>query len=218
MTYFDQHNERLSLRLAAGFSRISTALRHRAWRDGHPRDLTPTQGQVLVLLERRPHSTLAQIAENLGVRASTASEAVSVLEGKGLVAKQRDPADRRALCLVLTRRGEEMAANASQWPDFLACTIDELSHEEAEILMRVLQRMIRVLQERGEIPVARLCTTCRYFRPFVHSDARRPHHCAFANAPFGDADLRLDCQDHQPADGPEGQAALARFHGGSLGA
>jgi hypothetical protein len=68
-----------------------------------------------------------------------------------------------------------------------------------------LVKMIRTLQERGEIPVSRMCVTCRFFRPRVHDDPTRPHHCAFVDAPFGDRSLRLECADHEAA--PEGQRA-----------
>lgn len=48
----------------------------------------------------------------------------------------------------------------------------------------------------------------RFFRPRVHADPYRPHHCAFGDAPFGDRHLRLECADHQPA--PEEQERRAR--------
>jgi hypothetical protein len=60
-----------------------------------------------------------------------------------------------------------------------------------------------MLQERGAIPVAKMCVTCRYFRPNVHPDPERPHHCAFVDAPFGDRSLRLDCPDQEPAPSKE---------------
>ena len=47
--------------------------------------------------------------------------------------------------------------------------------------------------------MSRMCLDCRFFRPDVHDDPARPHHCAFVDAPFGDAQLRIDCADHQPA-------------------
>jgi len=59
--------------------------------------------------------------------------------------------------------------------------------------------MIAALQEQGRIPVARMCPTCRFFRPNVHDDPERPHHCAFVDAPFGDRSVRIDCPDHEPA-------------------
>jgi hypothetical protein len=64
--------------------------------------------------------------------------------------------------------------------------------------------MIRTLQVRGRIPVARMCVSCRFFRPYRHDHPTTPHHCAFVDAPFGDGELRLDCPDHLPA--PAAQA------------
>ncbi|MCH9649364.1 MAG: MarR family winged helix-turn-helix transcriptional regulator [Deltaproteobacteria bacterium] len=194
----------LSRRLAIGFSKISIALRHRAWQEGSARDLTPTQGQALVSIHRQAGISLAAVAAGLGVRASTASEAISVLVRKGWVEKRRSLEDRRTLELHLTTEGSQEATRAEGWPEFLASAIETLPPEEAETLMKALQRMIRELQQRGEIPVARMCNGCTFFRPFSHPETALPHHCAFVDTAFGNADLRLDCPDHQPA--AEGQA------------
>ena len=199
MNPFEDQDPPLGQRLATGFAKIAVALRHQAWQGGHPRDLTPTQGEALVLVQQRPGATLAQVSEALGVRPSTASEAVSTLVRKGLVSKERSAEDRRALQLFLTPEGEEQASAAALWPNFLARTIEDLPREEARVLMRTLQRMILSLQQRGEIPVARMCTGCRFFRPNVHPGPGRPHHCAFVDAPFGEADLRFDCKDFESA-------------------
>ena len=59
--------------------------------------------------------------------------------------------------------------------------------------------MIRTLQTRGRIPVARMCVSCRFFQPFRHDHPTTPHHCAFVDAPFGDGELRLGCPDHAAA-------------------
>ena len=39
-----------------------------------------------------------------------------------------------------------------------------------------------------------------YFRPRVHDDDQRPHHCALVDAAFGDRTIREDCPEHQVAD------------------
>lgn len=202
MNPFDTQTLTLGQRLATGFAKIAVALRHQAWQGGHPRDLTPTQGEALILLQQRPGATLAQVGEALGIRPSTASEAVATLARKGLVAKERSPQDRRALRLFLTTRGRDEASAAALWPNFLARTIEGLPADEARVLMRTLQRMILSLQRKGEIPVARMCAGCRFFRPNAHGEGRRPHHCAFVDAPFGDSDLRFDCNDHEAAETP----------------
>ena len=213
MNPFDTQDPPLGQRLATGFAKIAVALRHQAWQGGHPRDLTPTQGEALILLQQQPGATLAQVSEALGVRPSTASEAVSTLVRKGLVRKDRSLADRRALQLFLTRLGEKEASAAALWPNFLARTIESLPAEEARVLMRTLQRMILSLQQKGEIPVARMCAGCRFFRPDAHGGSDRPHHCAFVDAAFGEADLRFDCADFEAAETP----ALPRGSSSSQG-
>jgi hypothetical protein len=69
----------------------------------------------------------------------------------------------------------------------------KLDAGEREVFQRALVKMIRSLQIQGRIPVARMCLGCRFFRPYAHASSSAPHHCAFVDAPFGDAELRLDC-------------------------
>lgn len=190
-------------RLEAGFERLSAVLREGLWRQAWPRDLTATQARILDRLGQRPGSTLRGLARALGIRASTASEAVSTLATRGLVRKDRDPADRRRRRLALTEEGRHARALLGTGPSVLAEALAGIDPGEQEVLVRALQRIIRHLQVAGRVPVEGTCTTCRFFRPHAHEDPRRPHHCAYADAAFGDADLRFDCPDQQPAPGLE---------------
>jgi hypothetical protein len=89
--------------------------------------------------------------------------------------------------------------------------VGELSAAEQAAFLRGLVAMIRTLQERGRIPVARMCVSCTFFRPFRHDDRTRPHHCAFVDAPFGDGKLRLDCPDHAAAQAEQAEEAWRVF-------
>lgn len=205
---FDPARDPIARRVSVGLAKIGLALRSQAWQEAAGRGLTPTQGQALaLLLGSAAPLRLSQLAEGLGVTAATASDAVQALVAKGLVRKERSREDARALAVSLTPAGREEAARAASWPDFLLHAIDELSAAEQEVFLKGLIKMIRALQERGQIPVARMCVTCRFFRPNAHPDPDRPHHCAFVNAPFGDRNLRIDCPDYQSAEA--GAAASA---------
>lgn len=195
--------------IATALAKVSLALRHRAWREAHPRELTPTQGQVLTFLDQRAGASLGEVAEALGIRDSTASEAVATLVQKDLLERHRDPADRRRLRLMLSARGRREAATTALWPDFLAAAVGSLSAEEQAVLVRALQKMISSLIEKGHIPTAEMCLRCRYFRPFVHRDTPRPHHCAFVDAPMAESDLRFACPEQITAD-PEQLQQLRR--------
>lgn len=201
-------------RLAVGLSKIGLALKHHAWQAAAPRGITPTQGQVLALL--RTHTAglrLAAVADQLAVTPATASDAVRALIAKRLVEKRRDDIDARAIRVTLTVAGRVEAERVAGWPDFLAAAAETLSPAEQVVFLRAIIKLIRELQERGDIPVARMCTGCRYFRPYIHADAERPHHCAYVDAPFGDRSLRLDCLDFAPAGAEERDHLWATFVG-----
>lgn len=189
-------------RVLAGLSRIGIVLKSQAWRDAGPRGLTPTQAQILAVIEGDPGGgpRIGELAARLAVSAATVSDAVRALVRKGLARKEPAADDARAVVVRLTAAGGRAARETASWPDFLTGTVDALTAEEKRVLLRSLVKMIRALQERGQIPVARVCATCSHFRPNAHADPERPHHCAFVDAAFGDAELRLDCPDHRPAD------------------
>jgi DNA-binding Lrp family transcriptional regulator len=142
---------------------------------------------------------LGTIAQGVGISEPTACDAVQTLVKKGLVKKVRSTADHRARAISLSVQGRREAARAAGWPDFLAEAVETLPAAEQEALLRALVKTIRALQEAREIPVSRMCVTCQYFRPNVHDDPRRPHHCAYVDAPFGDTLLRIECGEHVPA-------------------
>lgn len=212
---FQEESDALNRKVGLGLSKIGQAIRSQAWKGAGSQGLTPTQGQVLAVLAGiqadQPGLRLAAVAEALGITRPTASEAVGTLVRKGLVAKRSDPKDSRAVALQLTAEGRRQAAEASLWPDFLLAAVDDLEVAEQQVFYRALMKMIRNLQQRGQIPVSQMCVTCRYFRPGVHDDPLRPHHCAFVDAAFGEQELRLDCSDHVAAEPPLQELNWSRF-------
>ncbi|GIW05995.1 MAG: MarR family transcriptional regulator [Dehalococcoidia bacterium] len=203
----------IAARLATALAKISLALKSRGWREAGQRGISPTQGQILVQLRNGPAS-LGSVAAALGVSAPTASDAVAALERKGLVVKRVAPDDGRSIRVALTDAGRDEADRAAGWPDFLAAAAATLEPEEQAVFLRALIKLIRELQERGEIPISAMCVSCVFFRPNVHADPRRPHHCAFVDAPFGDGALRLDCPDFQLAPPAARHASWLAFAGG----
>lgn len=209
----DDPAEPLSRHVTAGLAKIGLAMRWRAWHRGGPWRLTPTQGQILAHLATAAAEgiTLSEVAWALAITPATACVAVRALAAKGLVMRVRSRRDARRLSIRLTKAGHREAARVSGWWDFLASAVDALEPTEQEVFLGALIKMVRVLQLRGQIPVARMCVTCRFFRPHVNDDLRRPHHCAFVNAPLGGRDLRLECPDHETADPRQATRSWRRF-------
>ncbi|MFO0773070.1 MAG: MarR family winged helix-turn-helix transcriptional regulator [Nitrospiraceae bacterium] len=187
-------------RVTAGLAKVAMAIKSRAWRERGREWLPPLQAQTLRLLQqRRPTAmTVSALAAELAVTMPTVSEMLRVLISKHLVKKTQSTTDHRVYLIELTTKGTREASRLAEWP-YLRAATTELSDDEQVTMLRGVVKVIRGLQQQGEIRTARLCVTCQYFRPHQHAGQDKPHHCDFVDAPFGDAALRIDCADHVPA-------------------
>ena len=71
-------------------------------------DLTPLLFGVVAAVVEEPGSGQRHLANRMGVDAVNLGQMIEILEQKGLVKRQIDPADRRARQLFVTRRGAEL--------------------------------------------------------------------------------------------------------------
>jgi DNA-binding MarR family transcriptional regulator len=175
-------------------------MRSQAWEWAEGAGLTPTQGEILVLLmQRKGPMRLGEIARETALTAATTSDAVSTLETKGLVEKRRALDDGRALAVRLTSRGRTAAKRAAQWPDFLTKAVGTLRDDEQAVLYRLLLKTIYQLEAQNTIPSHRMCLSCTHLQP-SKNPKKTPHHCALLDLNMSDTDLRLDCSVHETAD------------------
>jgi DNA-binding MarR family transcriptional regulator len=194
---FDQITEPLDLRLADGLTRLAAVARQLDWQAAEAAGLSPTQADILRFVVQRPAGArLTAAAAHAGVSKATASDAVTALERKALVHKYADASDGRALALKATAKGNRVA---QAWPSSYAPIVAGLSQAEQELLLGLVVKMIRRLQQRQLIAPQRTCVTCRHFRENVTPGTSTPHFCAFVGAPMGERHLRVDCAEHESA-------------------
>jgi DNA-binding MarR family transcriptional regulator len=194
------YGEQATGRVTHSLLRLSTAMRSQAWEWAEGAGLTPTQGEILVLLmQRKGPMRLGEIARETALTAATTSDAVSTLESKGLVEKRRALDDGRALAVRLTARGRTAAKRAAQWPDFLAKAVGTLKDDEQAMFYRTLLKTVRQLETQDDIPPHRMCLTCTHFEP-SKNPKKTPHFCKLLDLKMSDTDVRLDCSVHENAD------------------
>jgi DNA-binding MarR family transcriptional regulator len=107
-----------------------------------PFGITPGQYAVLKCLWDDNGQTARQIAERLFLDGSTVTGLLDRLEQKGLIEKQVDPRDRRALKVILTDAGkqlEEPVAEAIISANEKA--LKELNHVQSDMLKDLLHRL-----------------------------------------------------------------------------
>ena len=126
------------------FERIFQLIREfeRQFREQGETDLSTTQFQALSILEEVQPVTAMAMAGLLRIAGPTATRALDSLERWGLIAKERDPQDRRIVWLSLTAEGRTVLKRETvrqrQWMSKL---LVGLSAEETGILQELLEKL-----------------------------------------------------------------------------
>lgn len=198
---FDPETQHLDTpaKVVAGLERIAAAMRSLLWEQATGHSLSPLQVQALIFLHTH-HDDLRRVghlAREFGVSSATVSDAVRVLEQKGLVMRVPRADDRRASTLTLTAAGIELAAELASWPEAVYAHLARLPAGAQATAWGVVEQLIEALRAAGVISVARTCRSCRFFAPEAHPKEPAQHHCQLLDLALGETDLRLDCAEHE---------------------
>ena len=88
--------------------RVELAVRARLEEIVKPAGLTAIQYTALTVLERHDDMSSAQLARHSFVTAQSMADMITTLEGRGLIERHRDGADRRRLVVSLTAVGRAL--------------------------------------------------------------------------------------------------------------
>jgi DNA-binding MarR family transcriptional regulator len=144
-------------RMAEGIVRLSMELQRR--KEGGPstHELTTTQALALRVAVTEGPQRIGTIAGLLGVTVATASRTADALVAAGLVRREADPADARAVRVVATARGKrEFRLRQERFARALARLSDDLSEIEQRQLADALETLGRLfvtepVQERASV-------------------------------------------------------------------
>jgi DNA-binding MarR family transcriptional regulator len=109
--------------------------------------LPPAQGELLLLVARRPGITVAESAQELHLAQNTVSTLVSRLTAEKLLIRGRDAADGRAALLTVTPKAQQRLA---EYRDLRAELTDralaELSPEDQQVLAAAVPALRRLAE------------------------------------------------------------------------
>jgi DNA-binding MarR family transcriptional regulator len=202
LTPFDpEYHLDVDRKIAAALERIAQGMKVMLWDEAKSHGLSPLQAGVLTSLLYMPEGSgrVGRLAREFHVSQPTMSDAVAALGRKALVRKRRATADSRASTLTLTAEGRAVAVRLSGWNETLRRSLEELPDEGKVPIMRFLFGLIASLQQAGFITVARMCITCRFFRPDGDPAQPERHFCALLKVPLAESALRIDCPEHELA-------------------
>lgn len=108
-------------------------------------------GHILDLLSKHNGLTQQQIAQMLGIRPQSASEAVANLEEQLLVEKSPNPQDKRSYLLHITPEGvKRQAETQARRQENAHRILAPLTKEEKDTLQALLQKVVAALEENKE--------------------------------------------------------------------
>ncbi|WCM22459.1 MarR family transcriptional regulator [Paraburkholderia bryophila] len=126
---------------------VTGKLRRRLREEAHIGDFTPSQIQVLSLLEREGSATVSSLARLHGMRPQSMGEMLSALKAAGLVTGAPDPNDGRQTVLSLTPAfRKKVKASRAAREDWLFRTIQTrfsaAEQQQLAIGVDLLKRLI----------------------------------------------------------------------------
>ncbi|HEY6960993.1 MAG TPA: MarR family transcriptional regulator [Gaiellaceae bacterium] len=127
--------------------RLTRAIARRVGVEDNP-PMTATQRLTLVEIGLDGPLRVNDIARRIGVSTPTASRAVDALVDHGLVTREPDPTDRRALRVDLSDEGRRtFGERMRRANDAFAPAVATLSGREQETLLALLSRLTHALDE-----------------------------------------------------------------------
>jgi DNA-binding MarR family transcriptional regulator len=187
----------LDQRLAAALERMGHVTRTMILRQAYAEGVSPLQQQLLLRVRAMAgRARVSDLAVELDVSQATVSEALSTLKRKELVEKAQDPADRRNTVYTLTATGEELHDRLTTWDGPVTQGLASVDESDKATALRVVLGLVADLHDDGVVSVARTCLTCRFFDGHGGSTSS-PYRCTLLEVDFADAQLRVDCPEHE---------------------
>jgi DNA-binding MarR family transcriptional regulator len=115
----------------------------------------PSEIRVLFCIKKgmkpgTPEMKVSEISRQLHVTSPTVTQLIKGLEANGLIERNSDPSDRRAVGITLTEKGEKVTQQASEaFSASIHGLIEYLGEEQSDQLAELLTRVSRYYNEKA---------------------------------------------------------------------
>ena len=189
------HQERdVSSKIIAGLERISEAFKVLLWDKAKLLGLSPIQIQILIFIAYHKNEicNVSHLAKEFNVTKPTISDAIKVLNKKGLITKEYSSSDSRSYSISLSETGTETIGQISDFANPLKKQLNAVDNPELESLFGTLSKLIYQLNTSGILSVQRTCYGCKFYSKESNRD-----YCNLLNKELLNKDIRLDCPEFE---------------------
>ena len=190
----DQQQNDLSSKIVVGLERISEVFKLLLWEKAKSIGLSPIQIQILVFVAfHKPElCNVSHLAKEFNITKPTISDAVKMLNDKGMIEKDYSSADSRSYSISLSALGKKVVAQTSDFSQPLQTQIDRFSPAELDGLYNSLNQLIFKLNRTGLLSVQRTCYGCKFYEK-----NNGTHYCKLLQKELLNKDIRLDCKEFE---------------------
>ncbi len=190
----NDQNAHIDNKIIAGLERLSQVFRVLLWEKAKEHKLSPIQIQLLIFIQHHSNdkTTVSYLAQEFNLTKPTISDAIKVLDRKGLLQKIAHTKDARSYSIRLTEEGQKVVEETENFVNPLKEIVSEADEADKVVLWANISNLIAVLNKMGIISVQRTCPNCQYYS--VNNEV---HFCSLLNQTLFTKDIRMDCPEFE---------------------
>jgi DNA-binding MarR family transcriptional regulator len=183
----------ISSKIIVGLERISEVFKILLWEKAKLVGLSPIQIQLLIFIayHKQELCNVSHLAKEFNVTKPTISDAVKILDKKGMIIKDFSSTDSRSYSIQLSQIGSKIVAEIENFADPLKNQLKKIQPTDLENLFGTLSKLIFQLNSIGILTVQRTCYGCKF-----HDQSENKHFCNLLEKELLNSDIRLDCPDY----------------------
>jgi len=181
-------------KIVVALERISEVFRALLWEHAKTIGLSPIQIQILIFTAYHEEAlrNVSHLAKEFNVTKPTISDAVRVLEKKGLISKHTSAFDNRRYSIALTPAGDAIVKETEHFAEPIKEQLQPFSSDALSHFHTSLIHLISSLNRTGILSEQRTCHSCRFFLKEDNST-----YCKLMEKPLLADDIRLDCPEFE---------------------
>lgn len=189
-----QQEKDISSKIVAGMERVSEVFKILLWEKAKLVGLSPIQIQILIFIafHKRELCNVSHLAKEFNVTKPTVSDAIKVLDKKGMIIKDFSTSDSRSYSITLSELGTDVVSQTYDFSNPLKKQIDGFSQSELESLFGTLSQLIYKLNRNGILSVQRTCYGCKFYEKNNEND-----YCNLLQKELLSEEIRLDCPEYE---------------------
>ncbi len=189
---FQQKN--ITSKIVVGLERMSQVFKVLLWEHAKTIGLSPVQIQLLIFIayHKQGFCNVSHLAKEFNITKPTVSDAIRVLDKKGLIVKDYSSADSRSYTILLSDSGKKTVAETENFANPIKTQLKDIEQADLENLFEILSNLIYQLNSNGILTVQRTCFGCRFYNKSENKD-----YCDLLDKELLHSDIRLDCPEYE---------------------